>query len=499
MKRWRELFSARTLSLYALREHFGPFTFALTVFTFIMLMNQVARQFQNLAGKGLGAEIIVQVFVLSIPLSVAITIPMAVLVATMAAFGRLAGDNEITAIQANGVGFHQLLAPSVAAAIVLTLFTFWFNDRVLPESNHRLSQLMMEIQRAKPTVVLQEKRIVDPTGLAEYRILPDRIDRTTNMMYGVRIFDTTDLQLQRTIIADSGRMDYTEGGEDAVLTLWHGTVHNRNVAQLGEYERLAFVEQRLVLKGVGTKIERAAELAGMRSDREMNLETLMQNVHTEEDKVRAARRELGRMTARHVASLLDDSLTIARIDSAAALERTDSLSPAIVPEQDLGFDRSLDEQRYRVSMVGRLNDGIDYAARQRNKFLVEYHKKYAIPVACFVFVLIGAPIGVRARRGGLGFAMGMSTLVFVFYYLALTGGENLADRRLLPPWLGMWISNIVFFAFGLWLLRRTARETAGRRLRLPRWWPERLGGGREAAPAAVAGLHSGAGVGAGEA
>lgn len=96
-------------------------------------------------------------------------------------------------------------------------------------------------------------------------------------------------------------------------------------------------------------------------------------------------------------------------------------------------------------------------------------------------------MGVRARRGGLGFAMGMSTLVFVFYYLALTGGENLADRRLLPPWLGMWISNIVFFAFGLWLLRRTARETAGRRWRLPGWWPHWLGGQvHEASPVAEA-------------
>lgn len=483
MSRWREWFSARTLSTYALREHFGPFAFALTVFTFIMLMNQVARQFQNLAGKGLGAEVIVQVFVLSIPLSVAITIPMAVLVATMAAFGRLAGDNEITAIQANGVAFHQLLAPTLGAALALTLFTFWFNDHVLPESNHRLSQLMMEIQRAKPTVVLQEKRIVDPTGLGEYRILPDHIDRTTNMMYGVRIFDTTDLQIQRTILADSGRMDYTLGGEDAVLTLWHGTIHNRNVSNLGEYERLTFVQQMLVLEGVGTKIERAAEMAGMRSDREMNLATLMENVRAEEEKIRAARRELERATERHVMALFDDTLAVASIDSTAALERIDSLAPAIVEERDLGFERALDEQRYRVSMVDRLNEGIDYAARQRNKFLVEYHKKYAIPVACFVFVLIGAPVGVRARRGGLGFAMGMSTLVFVFYYLALTGGENLADRRLLPPWLGMWISNIVFFAFGAWLLRRTARETASRRWGLPRWWPSRLGGkGREDRP-----------------
>ena len=343
---------------------------------------------------------------------------------------------------------------------------------------------MMEIQRAKPTVVLQEKRIVDPTGLGEYRILPDRIDRTTNMMYGVRIFDTTDLQVQRTILADSGRMDYTENGEDAVLTLWDGTIHNRNVATLGEYERLGFVEQRLVLRGVGTKIERAAELAGMRSDREMNLETLMTNVRAEEQKLAAARRELQRAAVRHVAGLLDDTETIARIDSLAEIARADTLAPTILPTRDLGFERTLDEQRYRVSMVGRLNDAIDYAARQRNKFLVEYHKKYAIPVACIVFILIGAPVGVRARRGGLGFAMGMSTLVFVFYYLALTGGENLADRRLLPPWLGMWISNIVFFAFGLWLLRRTARETAGRRRRLPGWWPRWLGGPtREPVPA----------------
>jgi lipopolysaccharide export system permease protein len=307
------------------------------------------------------------------------------------------------------------------------------------------------------------------------------------MMYGVRIFDTTDLQVQRTILADSGRMDYTANGEDAVMTLWHGTIHNRNVANFGEYERLGFAEQRLVLRGVGTKIERAAELAGMRSDREMNLETLMQNVRAEEQKIGAARRELGRAAGRHVAGLFDDTLALAAIDSVAAFERTDSLTPAIVQSSDFGFDRTLDEQRYRVSMVERINDGIDYAARQRNKFLVEYHKKYAIPVACFVFVLIGAPMGVRARRGGLGFAMGMSTLVFVFYYLALTGGENLADRRLLPPWLGMWISNIVFFAFGLWLLRRTARETAGRRWRLPGWWPRWLGGrAREASPVAEA-------------
>ena len=79
-----------------------------------------------------------------------------------------------------------------------------------------------------------------------------------------------------------------------------------------------------------------------------------------------------------------------------------------------------------------------------------------------MFVLIGAPVGVRSRRGGFGFAMGVSTLVFVFYYLFLTGGEDFADRRLLPAWLSMWMANFVFLAIGLVLLRATTKETGGR-------------------------------------
>lgn len=463
MSRWREWFRAPRLARYTFREHIGPFLFSLTVFTFIMLMNQVARQFQKLAGKGLGVEVIVEVFALSVPLTVAITIPMATLVATMAAFGRLAGDREILAIQANGVGLHQILAPTLIAAIGLALGTIWFNDTVLPESNHQLSRLMQDIQRTKPTVVLKEKRINDPTGLGEYRILPQRIDRQTNMMYGVQIFDMKDPQLQRTILADSGRLDYGPDGIDAVLSLWDGTIHSRDVSTPREYDRLEFEIQRLVLEGVGSRLERIEEIGGYRSDREMDLETLLGNVRSEEDKITMARTEMKAELVDHLASLLGESP-----DDLGSI-------PDTLVERRVEFHQPLDRQRYRTTVIRRLNEGIDYAQRQRNKFLVEYHKKFAIPVACLVFVLIGAPIGVRSKRGSYGFAMGMSTLVFVFYYLALTGGEDLADRRLLPPWLAMWLANLVFFAFGVWLLSKTSKETGSRRIRLPSWWPGKRG------------------------
>jgi lipopolysaccharide export system permease protein len=475
MNRLREWFSARTLAWYAFREHLGPFVFALTIFTFIMLMNQVARQFQQLAGKGLGADVILEVFMLSVPLTIAVTIPMATLVATMAAFGRMAGDNEITAIQANGVGFHQIIAPALIGAALLAAVTVLLNDTLLPESNHRLSMLLQEIQRAKPTVVLQEQRINDPTGLGEYRILPERINRETNMMYGVRIFDTTDLRIQRTILADSGRLDYAPNGQDAVLTLWNGTVHNRDLEKPQEYDRLLFSTQKLVLRGVGSRLQPMDEMAALRSDREMDLGTLLTNVRSEEEKIFRARIELAKSVEEHIDVLLLGAGREA--EAGPSPEAPDSLGEVGLAS----FDTPLDAERYHVSRVQRLTDAIDYAHRQRNKFLVEYHKKFAIPVACFVFILIGAPIGVRAKRGGYGFAMGMSTGVFIAYYLALTGGEDLADRRFLPPWLSMWMANLVFLGFGMWLLRRTARETAGGFwLRLPRWLSRRRARARKA-------------------
>jgi hypothetical protein len=84
---------------------------------------------------------------------------------------------------------------------------------------------------------------------------------------------------------------------------------------------------------------------------------------------------------------------------------------------------------------------------------VEIHKKFSLPVACVVFVLIGAPLGMRVRRAGPGVAF-VSVGFFLFYYLCLVGGEELANRLLLPPWLAMWLPNLVLGFWGLdWTLR----------------------------------------------
>jgi hypothetical protein len=110
---------------------------------------------------------------------------------------------------------------------------------------------------------------------------------------------------------------------------------------------------------------------------------------------------------------------------------------------------------------------IDAFARRLNSLEVEVEKKFSIPAACLVFVLVGAPLGMRARKSGIAVAF-LSILFFVFYYLCLAGGEELADRRILAPWFAMWAPNIVIGAIGLVLTLQAAELLRRPRRRAPR-------------------------------
>jgi len=102
---------------------------------------------------------------------------------------------------------------------------------------------------------------------------------------------------------------------------------------------------------------------------------------------------------------------------------------------------------------------IIYNTKTSNKYWVEIHKKYALPIACIIFIFIGAPLGMMTRKGGFGVAAGISLIFFLIYWSFLIGGEKLADRGMLSPFWGMWSANIVLGIFGIWLVIKSAKET----------------------------------------
>jgi lipopolysaccharide export system permease protein len=449
----------RILTRYLLRAHVGPFLFALFALTGILFVNTVARRYQDLAGKGLPFQVVLEVFYLSLPHILALTLPMAVLVAALFAFSQLSADNEITALKASGVSLVRLIMPLAFAAVLFSGFMLWFNDRVLPDSNHRLKNLVSDIVAKTPTLQLTEQ-VVNPIRTGDYRtrywLRAGRIDDGTQQMYDVVIYDMSNSRKARTIYADSGRMMLNSAQTDMRLTLFDGVIHEVDEFEQQNLNRVVFRQQHVDLRGVGTELERRTN--EMRTDREMSvamLKAVVDSAQRELAVVRAEAAEVHRAALEGV--LLGPGARPGSGSPAYAMDRYDPRTfgrgqPVSESNDEVAYRAALDAQRL-ANQARTLTD-------LSNQYSVEYHKKFAIPFACIIFVLIGAPLALRFPRGGVGMVIAASFAIFGIYYMSLIGGESLGDRGVIHPFWGPWAPNLLFGLIGLFTLSRIGRENA---------------------------------------
>ena len=253
----------RILTRYLLRAHLGPFLFALVVLTGLLLINTVARRFEELVGKGLAASVVLEMVLLSLPHILALTLPMAVLVAVLYAFSQLAAENEFMALKASGVDAARLLAPLLVTAAVLTGLMVLFHDRVLPETNHMLKNLLIDIGRKSPTLELKEQVINEiQTGnlRTRYYLQAEEIEPATNRLRNIVIYDLSRAGEIRTVYADSGRMAFNQERTDLFLTLYDGWIHELKDNQPATFQRLFF--DRHLIRGSATASSAAATRYG---------------------------------------------------------------------------------------------------------------------------------------------------------------------------------------------------------------------------------------------
>jgi lipopolysaccharide export system permease protein len=519
----------KILHKYVLKEHVGPLVFAMSALTSLLLLQYIAKRFGELVGKGLPWSVISEFLVLSIPLTVALSLPMAVLVATLYAFSRLAAENEITAIKASGVSLRAVMAPVLVAAAGVTIFMVVFNDQVLPRANHKLRTLQGDIAQKKPTFGLREQ-VINEVSPGKLYLRAARLSKTTTAMRDVTIYDVGDYTLRRTIYADSGSMAVSPDQADLLLTLYSGIVQDVPTATPVQLRRLYFDTQLIRVRGVGNEFRKTSNDT-FKGEREMSVCEMERNsrvAHREfvaarrlfREKLALARKRNVKLSKEALATRTTEPLNVGigraycsllqmtgvkelsaqtpavdslkarkdsvrkatgplrtsptragaagvaspsstvRSGSAAAKAPSEALlnpapaappaaapAPQAVPKEIVSAQ--VEEARLRVTD----------ALRSMNRYDVEIQKKFALAAACFIFVLLGAPIALRFPRGGVGLTIGVSLVVFGIYYVGLIAGESLARRGYVPPFVSMWIANVVFGLIAVVLLARMGRPT----------------------------------------
>lgn len=490
----------KILRRYLLKQHLWPFVFALTALTSFELLRQIARKLQDLLGKGLPWWVIVEFFALTIPFLIAVTLSMAVLVAVLYTVSRLAGDHEITAMRAGGVSIGQIMRPLLAAAAVVAVVSFLFGDQVLPRTNHRLRTLMSDIYRTKPTFSLKE-HVINEVQQGRTALWAAQIDQATYRMRDVTLYSLEEQNRKRIVYADSGFLEFAQNQEDLQLTLYDGSIHEFDREDPRMFQKTGFGRQVIMVRGVGQEFVRREEDT-YRSDREMSVCQLEEQVRNgtsdaARDEQRAQVAELnGLRELVYLPPLEADSAQktprtslycqavawLGRIVAPNDLEaqdrrarprqlprvRQDTTPAALTTRFNEPARRAFATgvlPRQRSTEVRVLRDRVSSARARVDRYKVEYHKKYSIPAACIVLVLVGIPLALRFPGGGMGLVLGGGMIVFSIYYIGLIGGETLANRGIVPPFLAMWGANILLGVFGLsgiwWVARSGA--TSGRR------------------------------------
>ncbi len=426
-----------------MKRHVGPFLFSMIVITFIFLLQFLMQSMDQIVGKGLTFFVIVQLIVFNLAWIVVLAVPMSVLVAVLMAFGGLSSNNEVTAIKGSGVGLIKMMLPVIIASVFVFYLLELFDNDVLPDANHHAKTLMIDIQRKKPTFTIEPGQFSDE--IDNHAILVRKTVPNSTDLYGITIFDFSNPDKFTTITAEKGKVGFSPDMKKIIMLLYDGEIDQYDNTQIGEYQRIRYQHQQIVLKAEGFAFEESSQNAFGRGDRELSadsMKTIVKGFEHDRDVLTSQldfyiKGELKKLTS----PSLNRTVIMAAVDS-----------PQVYLQSESKINSS-------AGMARSLLASIDNTDREIYTYNVEIQKKYSIPFAAIVFVFLGAPLGMMSRRGNFGVSAGMSLLFFVVYWAFLIAGEKLADREMLSPFMAMWLANIVLGGIGLILTYKTSKET----------------------------------------
>ncbi|PIE53067.1 hypothetical protein CSA37_02920 [Candidatus Fermentibacteria bacterium] len=422
----------KKLQLYVLKEFFPPFLLSLGIFTFIMLLDKLLDLLDMIVSKGVPMAIVGEIFMLLLPSMIAVVIPMGILAGILIAVGRMSGDLEITAMKAGGASIYNIMFPLGLVAMLIAGMLVVFNNSVLPEANHTARNLLLDVGTMRPTARIVPGMFVDDVD--NYRILVEEKDDLTGKLIGVIIHSQAPGAPNRTITAVEGTMEPV-GANHLRLVLENGQMHEKDWSEGYRYSSFDSYILDIARSEELVRNDRAS-----RGDREMSADQMRSFVDSLSERRVLLSDSIVTLAHTFLNELSSPENPVITGDSTRRLSNTHSWLTSVSTDMTL------------------LNDQVDNLKNNISKYSVEIHKKYSIPFACLIFVLLGVPLGLSSRNSNTGLAVTMSLIFILVYYFFLIGGEQLADRGRIPAWAAMWSPNILLGALGVYLTFRSLRE-----------------------------------------
>ncbi|MCM1036472.1 MAG: LptF/LptG family permease [Bacteroides sp.] len=481
------MFGLKRLDSFMLQRFAPLLLMTFFICLFIVLMQFLYRMIDDLVGKGLGFDVLGELFFYAALTMVPTALPLAVLLASLMVFGNLGEKLELTAMKAAGISLFRIMAPLMVLMGLIAVGAFFFQNNVLPIAQSRMWTLMFSVRQKTPEVEIPEKSFYDE--IPGMNLYIDHKDPETGMLYGMIMYDMSQgSDNTRVILADSGRFSFTEDKTRLFLELHSGEMfENLTDRSLGSGTGgyMPFRREEFTRKDVYFKFDanfNRMDESGIRSQYVgQNVSQLLASIDSigrQVDSIgtiysnelltapyaglRAYRNVKTDSTAPTVAPVtFTHDATDADIAAAAATVELDSVfmrpSPSFaktyISQAIADARRSRQEFEYRALML------TDQAKLMR-RHDIEMQRKFTLSFAVLVFFFIGAPLGAIIKKGGLGTPLVISVLLFIVYYIFDNMGLKMARDGKLAVWQGMWLSTLVLLPLGIFFTRKAIDDSA---------------------------------------
>lgn len=440
----------KRLDIFIIRQFALLFAGTFFISLFVLMMQFLWRYVDELIGKGLSMEILVQFFGYMALMLVPQALPLAILLSSLITYGNLGESSELTAIKAAGISLVQSFRSLAVISVLIALGSFYFQNKIAPVSQMKISQLMISIKEKTPEKAI-EAGIFNSDIIPNCNIYVERKHPETGKLYNVMVYRLTQSYEDAAIIlADSGMVQSTAEKKHIVLNLWSGEwFENMREQQLAgsasvPYRRESFVRRKLVLDFDGGFS--LTDAAGLANDaRTKSITQISEGI----DSLNHVYDSIGKGYLNDAKRVFLNTPTLEGKEMATAKKAA----------QTANFDTlyakmSIDQKRNVVGMaLGQVqqqvndlefksmitNDG-DKLIRQHK---IERINKFTLALTCIIFFFIGAPLGAIIRKGGLGVPIIVSVLVFIVYYILDNTGYRMARQGSWAIWFGKGLSPAV--------------------------------------------------------
>lgn len=460
-------FRIKKLDIFIAKQFGLLFVGTFFICQFVLMMQFVWRYVDELIGKGLSVEILAQFFWNMALMLVPQALPLAILLSSLITFGNLGESYELTAIKSAGISLMQSFRSLIAITLVVCGVSFYFQNNIGPEANMKLSQLLISMKQKSPELMIPEGIFYD--GIPNCNIYVQKKNVETGKLYGMMIYRMTgSYEDQAIILADSGMMQTTAEKKHLLLTLWSGEwFENMQSSEFGNsasvpYRRESFVAKQIVLDFDGDfNMQDAASLANNAKGKGLR------QIFHDMDSINQVYDSIGR-------SYYDDAKRVYFYN--ASLNKADSLNAVKMAKADkTNFDslfgkKSVDVQKNSVndalnSVQGRVSD-LEFRSmitsdgdRLLRMHEIEAINKFTLALQCLLFFFIGAPLGAIIRKGGLGYPILISVLVFIVYYILDNSGYRMARGGMWTVWFGKGLAPVALTPIAIFVTYKANKDS----------------------------------------